>query len=218
MYILECADGSYYTGSTTDLELRLQQHQSGEGANHTRKRLPVQLVYYEEFDRIDEAFYREKQVQGWSRRKKEALMENRANDLPLLSKNYTDKDWYIVPSTGSGTESSNKYNTGDWAESKSQGVWVRMCLRQAQAPRVVLNIIRWLSGAEITEMMSENVPSTSSGTESNTVIERSRNHRDKDWKMCLRELRSQTFSLCSGIGSSNNKSFLQMLENLLFLS
>ena len=92
MYILECADGSYYTGSTTDLELRLQQHQSGEGANHTRKRLPVRLVYYEEFDRVDEAFYREKQVQGWSRRKKQALMDNRANDLPLLSKNYTDKD------------------------------------------------------------------------------------------------------------------------------
>ena len=74
MYILECADGSYYTGSTTDLELRLQQHQSGEGANHTRKRLPVRLVYYEEFDRIDEAFYREKQVQGWSKKKKEALI------------------------------------------------------------------------------------------------------------------------------------------------
>ncbi|MFN3272958.1 MAG: GIY-YIG nuclease family protein [Cloacibacterium caeni] len=81
MYILECADGSYYTGSTTNLELRLQQHQSGEGANHTRKRLPVRLVYYEEFDRIDEAFYREKQVQGWSRRKKEALMENLSEDL-----------------------------------------------------------------------------------------------------------------------------------------
>ena len=81
MYILECADASYYTGSTTDLELRLQQHQSGEGANHTRKRLPVRLVYYEEFDRIDEAFYREKQVQGWSRRKKEALMENSSEEL-----------------------------------------------------------------------------------------------------------------------------------------
>jgi len=81
MYILRCADGSYYTGSTTNLELRLQQHQSGEGANHTRKRLPLRLVYYEEFDRIDEAFYREKQVQGWSRRKKEALMENLSEDL-----------------------------------------------------------------------------------------------------------------------------------------
>ena len=63
MYILECADGSYYTGSTTDLELRLQQHQSGEGANHTRKRLPVRLVYYEEFDRIDEALREDKQAE-----------------------------------------------------------------------------------------------------------------------------------------------------------
>ena len=90
MYILECADGSYYTGSTTDLELRLQQHQSGEGANHTRKRLPVRLVYYEEFDRIDEAFYREKQVQGWSRRKKEALMENLSEDLKNASECMND--------------------------------------------------------------------------------------------------------------------------------
>ena len=64
MYILECADGSYYTGSTKNLELRIAQHKAGEGANHTKKRLPVELVYFEEFKRIDEAFYREKQVQG----------------------------------------------------------------------------------------------------------------------------------------------------------
>ncbi len=64
MYILECADGTYYTGSTKDLERRLLQHQSGEGANHTAKRLPLKLVYFEEFQRIDQAFYREKQVQG----------------------------------------------------------------------------------------------------------------------------------------------------------
>jgi predicted GIY-YIG superfamily endonuclease len=76
MYILECADGSYYTGSTKNLELRLQQHMAGEGANHTKKRLPVALVYFEEFNRIDEAFYREKQVQGWSRKKKEVLIES----------------------------------------------------------------------------------------------------------------------------------------------
>lgn len=88
MYILKCADESYYTGSTTDLELRLTQHQNGEGANHTRKRLPVLLVYYEEYQNIDEAFYREKQVQGWSRKKKEALIENRGDDLPLLAKNH----------------------------------------------------------------------------------------------------------------------------------
>ncbi|QOW09204.1 GIY-YIG nuclease family protein [Kaistella flava (ex Peng et al. 2021)] len=87
MYILKCADDSYYTGSTVDLELRLAQHQSGEGANHTRKRLPVVLVYYEEYQDIADAFYREKQVQGWSRKKKEALIENRSEDLPLFSRN-----------------------------------------------------------------------------------------------------------------------------------
>lgn len=63
-YILQCCDGSYYTGSTIDLEHRLEQHQNGEGANHTRKRLPVKLVYYEEYQKIDQAFYREKQLQG----------------------------------------------------------------------------------------------------------------------------------------------------------
>lgn len=74
MYILLCSDGSYYTGSTNDLELRMKQHQAGEGANHTKNRLPVELIYFEEFQRIDKAFYREKQVQGWSRKKKEALI------------------------------------------------------------------------------------------------------------------------------------------------
>lgn len=74
MYILLCSDGSYYTGSTNNLDLRLKQHQAGEGANHTRNRLPVQLIYFEEYNRIDTAFYREKQVQGWSRKKKEALI------------------------------------------------------------------------------------------------------------------------------------------------
>ncbi|MCO5260486.1 MAG: GIY-YIG nuclease family protein [Crocinitomicaceae bacterium] len=66
MYILECCDGGYYTGSTNNLELRLIQHNMGECANHTKKRLPVKLVYFEEFQRIDNTFYREKQAQGWS--------------------------------------------------------------------------------------------------------------------------------------------------------
>lgn len=74
IYILLCDDGSYYTGSTRDLEQRLEDHFSGVGANYTRKHKPIKLVYYEEFDRIDEAYYREKQVQGWSRKKKEALI------------------------------------------------------------------------------------------------------------------------------------------------
>jgi len=85
MYILLCSDGSYYTGSTNNLELRLAQHQAGEGANHTKKRLPVKLLYFEEYARVDAAFYREKQVQGWSRKKKEALIEGRLQDLHTLS-------------------------------------------------------------------------------------------------------------------------------------
>ena len=74
MYILKCNDGSYYTGSTNSLECRVYQHQNGDGAKYTSKRLPVKLVYFEEFDRIDEAFYREKQIQKWTKAKKEALI------------------------------------------------------------------------------------------------------------------------------------------------
>lgn len=105
MYILECSDGSYYTGSTTNLELRLQQHQSGEGANHTKKRLPVTLVYYEEYSRIDEAFYREKQVQGWSRKKKEALINGNPELLPQLAVAYRDLK------NGGGLENLNHQET-----------------------------------------------------------------------------------------------------------
>ena len=81
MYILRCADDSYYTGSTKHLERRLSQHQTGKGANHTKKRLPVELIYFEEFNRIDRAFYREKQVQGWNRKKKEALINGTPDKL-----------------------------------------------------------------------------------------------------------------------------------------
>jgi putative endonuclease len=81
MYILECGNGKYYVGSTKNLKKRIREHQAGEGANFTRKFLPVRLVYFEEFTRIDEAFYREKQVQGWSRKKKESLMYGAEQDL-----------------------------------------------------------------------------------------------------------------------------------------
>ena len=90
MYILQCSDKTYYTGSTKNLELRLMQHQSGEGANYTRKRLPIKLVYYEEFQRLEDAFYREKQVQGWNRKKKKALIDKNPEKLPVLSAAYRD--------------------------------------------------------------------------------------------------------------------------------
>jgi putative endonuclease len=87
MYILKCNNDSYYTGSTIDLDKRLKEHNDGLGSNHTKKYLPVELVYYEVFQRIDEAFYREKQIQGWSRAKKEALINSKCYLLPELSKN-----------------------------------------------------------------------------------------------------------------------------------
>ncbi|GAB6278444.1 MAG TPA: hypothetical protein DCP10_07985 [Bacteroidales bacterium] len=86
MYILKCSDGSYYTGSTVNLERRLSQHQNGEGANYTKKRLPVDLVYFEEYSSVADAFYREKQVQGWTRKKKEALINGEYEDLKSLAK------------------------------------------------------------------------------------------------------------------------------------
>lgn len=87
MYILKCKNDSYYTGSTIDLEKRLKEHNDGLGSNHTKKYRPVELVYCEIFQRIDEAFYREKQIQGWSRAKKEALINSKSHLLPELSKN-----------------------------------------------------------------------------------------------------------------------------------
>ena len=85
VYILECSDKSFYVGSTKDLELRMWQHRSGEGAAYTRRRRPVRLVWSLHFDRIDEAFDFEKRVQGWGRAKRLALIEGRLGDLPTLS-------------------------------------------------------------------------------------------------------------------------------------
>lgn len=86
VYILECGDGTFYVGSARNLETRLGQHQSGVGGNYTSKRLPVRLVFCEEFSRIDDAYDREKQVQGWGRAKRKALIDGRFSDLPGLSR------------------------------------------------------------------------------------------------------------------------------------
>jgi putative endonuclease len=85
MYILRCSDGTLYVGSTWDLERRLMQHNRGEGAKYTARRRPVTLLYSEDFDRVEDAFRREKQVQNWSRAKRMALVEGRWEDLPRLS-------------------------------------------------------------------------------------------------------------------------------------
>jgi putative endonuclease len=92
LYILKCADNSYYTGSTRNIETRLYQHETDKGAKYTSTRLPIELVCLEEYERIDEAYAREKQVQGWNRKKKEALIKSEYDKLPALSKNYSQKD------------------------------------------------------------------------------------------------------------------------------
>jgi putative endonuclease len=86
MYILECADGSYYVGSTKNLDQRMMQHLSGRGSRYTSGRLPVKLVYCEEYDRISDTYFREKQVQNWSRAKREALINGNYEMLPQLAK------------------------------------------------------------------------------------------------------------------------------------
>ena len=96
MYILECADGSYDTGSTWDLERRLWEHQNGLGANHTAKRLPVTLLYREECERIEDAYTREKQIQGWSRKKKQALMAGDMNQIHRLVECRNESHWRNV--------------------------------------------------------------------------------------------------------------------------
>ncbi len=81
IYILHCSDGSYYVGLTSNLEIRLKEHQSGRGTFYTSRRLPVKLVYSETFRTRTTAEDRELQLKSWSRAKKQTLI---SGDLALL--------------------------------------------------------------------------------------------------------------------------------------
>ena len=86
VYILACADKSYYTGVTNDLEVRLAQHNDGENENaYTFDRRPLILKYYQRFDNINNAIEFEKQLKGWSRKKKEALFAEDWVEIKRLS-------------------------------------------------------------------------------------------------------------------------------------
>ena len=91
VYILRCADGSYYTGLTEDLEIRLAQHEMGELPGYTQNRRPVQLVFSNEFTSMDDAIDRERQIKGWSRAKKEALIAGDWERLTELSRSMKDR-------------------------------------------------------------------------------------------------------------------------------
>jgi len=87
LYILRCADGSYYTGTTrVELEKRIAEHQSGHFPGFTSKRRPITLVYSEFFDQIVDAIAAERQIKGWSRAKKKALIEGDFARVQQLSK------------------------------------------------------------------------------------------------------------------------------------
>ncbi|QTI69344.1 GIY-YIG nuclease family protein [Gordonia polyisoprenivorans] len=81
VYILECSDGSYYVGSTVDLDRRVNEHNDGKGAAYTSRRRPVRVVFSEQFPTVEEAYRLEKRIQGWSRGKRRALIDG---DFDLL--------------------------------------------------------------------------------------------------------------------------------------
>jgi putative endonuclease len=88
VYMLRCADGSYYVGSATgnDLAKRISEHETGAYHGYTFARRPVQLVWSEYFDRITDAIAAERQIKGWSRAKKEALIRSDWSSIRVSSR------------------------------------------------------------------------------------------------------------------------------------
>ncbi len=86
VYILRCSDGSYYVGVASDLHDRVATHNAGRGPRFTSLRLPVSLVFSEPYPSLSSAKRRERQLKGWSRAKKEALMRGDRQSLRELSR------------------------------------------------------------------------------------------------------------------------------------
>jgi predicted GIY-YIG superfamily endonuclease len=91
VYILSCADGSYYVGSTTDLTARLAKHYSGAYCGYTSSRRPVELVYSQKFGDVNEAVRAERQIKGWTRAEKAALIERDFDLLHALARSEESK-------------------------------------------------------------------------------------------------------------------------------
>ena len=90
VYMLQCGDGSYYSGVTNNLEERVAMHKEGlDPRAYTYQHRPVELVHSEEYGSINDAIRREKQLQGWSRKKKEALIKGDFEKLQALAKRRT---------------------------------------------------------------------------------------------------------------------------------
>src|SRR4030043_1122688 len=98
VYILRCVDNSYYTGHTDNLDKRIVEHQTGAIEGYTSTRLPVILMFADEFPTREEALARERQIKGWSRKKKEAMMRGDWAEVSRLARKKAPFD----PSTSSG--------------------------------------------------------------------------------------------------------------------
>ena len=85
-YMLLCADGSYYVGHTDDLNARIAAHQAGSYPGYTQTRRPVRLEWHQDFPEREQAFAAERQIKGWSRAKKEALIRGDWDAIQLLSR------------------------------------------------------------------------------------------------------------------------------------
>ena len=88
VYIIECANGTYYVGHSRDVPKRYSRHKKGTGARYTAVNTPEQVVHSEEFATEAEAVRRERQIKRWSRAKKQALIEGRIGDLRTLSRSH----------------------------------------------------------------------------------------------------------------------------------
>ena len=91
IYILRCADDSFYVGSTRDLEYRLEQHAVGSADSYTKTRRPLELAWAQECEPIEDAYVLERKIKGWRRDKKLALITGRYRDLPQLSRSGSHK-------------------------------------------------------------------------------------------------------------------------------
>jgi putative endonuclease len=86
VYILKCADGSYYVGLTNDPDKRLEQHNKGtKKSTYTYSRRPIEMIYHETYWNFKDAVAREKQIKGWSKKKKEALIAENYEKLKEFS-------------------------------------------------------------------------------------------------------------------------------------
>ncbi|MFL5230919.1 MAG: GIY-YIG nuclease family protein [Microvirga sp.] len=124
VYILQCADDSYYVGSARgdDLDKRFYEHQTGALGGYTSTRRPVRLVFHEHFERINDAIAAERRIKGWSRAKKEALIPGEWDRLPWLAKRPGGRTRILSKTTDPERATQNAPAQGACFEARPDGL------------------------------------------------------------------------------------------------